>query len=222
MLINKSIIAADFEPLRTADSVETGRERMRRQGVKKLPVIDSATNKLIGEVTYNQLHETQKDVLIVDLNLGESAKVYGGQHLFEAAKLMLQYEMKALPVVDNEWTYLGIITKREVLDTLTKMLNLAEYGSVLTVELNYSDFTISEIVQIIEVEDAKILGLTVERPNEENQAFEVSIKVNLQDISRVSAALRRYGYTVLTGSESEVLDEDIETRAGELLRYLDM
>lgn len=222
MLINKSIIAEDFEPLRTADSVETGKERMRQQDVKKLSVIDSATRKLLGQVTYSQLREASNEVLIADLNLGESVKVYEGQHLFEAAKLMLQYEMKALPIVDSEWTFLGIITKREVLDALIRMLNLAEYGSVLTVELNYSDFTISEIVQIIEVEDAKILGLAVERPNEENQAFEVSIKVNLQDISRVAAALRRYGYTVLTGSEPEVLDEDIETRAGELLKYLDM
>ncbi|HEX6981140.1 MAG TPA: CBS domain-containing protein [Balneolaceae bacterium] len=222
MLINKSIIIDDFKPLVTSDSVETGKERMRQQSAKKLPVIDRTTRKLIGQITYNQLQEAQQDVLIADLSLGEAIKVYDGQHLFEAAKLMLQYELKALPVVDEEWTFLGIITKQEVLDALTRMLNLAEFGSVITIELNHSDFTISEIVQIIEVEDAKILGLTVEPPNEANQAFEVSIKLNLQDISRISAALRRYGYTVFTGLEAEVLNEDIENRAGELLRYLDM
>jgi predicted transcriptional regulator len=221
MLINKSIIADD-EPLVTSDSVETGKERMRQQGVKRLPVIDPATRKLVGQITYDKLQEAQRNDLIADLELTEAIKVYNGQHLFEAAKLMLHYELKALPIVDEQWTFLGIITKQEVLHSLTRMLNLAEFGSVITIELNHSDFTISEIVQIIEIEEAKILGLTVEPPNEENQAFEISIKLNLQDISRISAALRRYGYIVFTGSEAEVLNEDIENRAGELLRYLDM
>jgi predicted transcriptional regulator len=221
MLINKSIIADD-EPLVTSDSVETSKERMRLQDVKNLPVVDPATRKLVGQISYGKLQEAQRDNLINDLELDEAIKVYNGQHLFEAAKLMLHYELKALPIVDEQWTFLGIITKQEVLHALARMLNLAEFGSVISVELNHSDFTISEIVQIIEIEDAKILGLTVEPPNEENQAFEISIKLNLQDISRISAALRRYGYIVFTGSEAEVLNEDIENRAGELLRYLDM
>lgn len=222
MIINKSIIKTDFTPLKASDSMSHGLHRMERDNIKKLPVVDHSAKKLIGQITHSQLQKAQPETLLEESNLDEAVKVYDGQHLFEAAKLMLQYELTILPVVDEEWNFLGIINKEEVLDSLTKMLNLAEFGAVITIELGHTDFTISEVVQIIEIEDAKILGLTVESPDENNQSFKVSIKLNLQDISHVSAALRRYGYSVLTGSEAEVIDEDIESRAGELLKYIDM
>ena len=131
---------------------------------------------------------------------------------------MLQHELRLLPVVDEEWTFLGILTKEQVLESLSRMLNLAEFGSVITVEIERIDFSISEIVQIIETEGAKILGVTVET----EQKFEVSFKLNLKDVSRVVAGLRRYEYQVLAQSESTVFGEDLEHRADELLKYIDM
>ncbi|NIT55918.1 MAG: CBS domain-containing protein, partial [Aliifodinibius sp.] len=74
----------------------------------------------------------------------------------------------------------------------------------------------------IEAEGAKILGVAVESPDSNHQAFEVSVKLNLKDISRVTAALKRYGYSVVTESESTVLENDLEHRADELLKYIDM
>jgi hypothetical protein len=90
------------------------------------------------------------------------------------------------------------------------------------VRLNHQDFTLSEVVQLIEAEGGKILGITVETPNAEKKQYEVSIKLNLQDVSRVASALRRYGYTILTEAESESTNIDLETRADELLKFMDM
>lgn len=222
MLIDKSIIDIDFVPVKASDSVELGRSRMDQQNIGNLPIVNSTTHKLIGQISLEQLRKAKQDVAVSDLELDEAVKVYQGQHLFEAARLMLQYELSVLPVVDDEWTFLGVINKQKVLDALTKMLNLVEFGSVISVELSQMDFSISEVVQIIEVEEAKILGLTVEAPDEDNQAFRLSFKLNLQDISRITAALRRYGYTVFTESETEVFNEDLESRADELVKYMDM
>lgn len=222
MLVKKRLITSKFNPLKGTDTVEAVKERMDKENIRILPVVDNATHTLIGQVTYDDLDAAAPDALIADIDLDEPVKVYRGQHIFEAARLMLQYERKILPVINEAWRLLGIIKKERVLNVLPQLLNVAEPGSVLTVTLDRIDFSITEIVNIMETEDAKILGMTVEKPRRSDQTFEVSFKLDLQDVSRVAAALRRYDYIVSTNSENEIFNEDLETRADELLKFIDM
>lgn len=222
MLVNKSITQDNFEPLTANETVAEVKARMKEGKIKTLPVVDSTTQKLIGQIKYDILLIAEDNALISDLGLDEAVKIYQGQHIFEAARLMLQYEMKSLPLVDEQGTYLGVITKQEVLESLSRMLNLAQTGSVITIELDPVDFTLSEIVQLIETEGAKILGITVESPEDTPKSFEVSFKLNLEDVSHVTSALKRYDYNIVVESESTVFGKDLEHRADELIKYIDM
>ncbi len=89
MLTNKTIINADFEPLKGSDTVFGVQDRMDEQQLQVLPVVDSTTKKLIGQVSYEQMSVSDPDATIADLDLGEVVKIYQGQHIFEAARLML-------------------------------------------------------------------------------------------------------------------------------------
>lgn len=222
MLINRTILKTDFTPLSGSEEAATVKSRMEDEQVRSLPVVDETTQKLIGQLNYEQIDEVDRERLVSDLELDEVVKIYEGQHIFEAARLMLQYELRLLPVVDEEWTFIGILSKQKVLESLSRMLNLEEFGSVITVELDPIDFSISEIVQLIETEGAKILGVTVEMPDSDKKKFEVSFKLNVKDVSRVASALRRYDYSVLTQSGSTVFGDDLKDRADELLKYIDM
>ena len=222
MLANESITKSEFKPLRGTDTVAAVRERMKEEQVTALPVVDPTTQKLIGQIKLDQLSKVEDNKQVSDLQMDKVVQIFEGQHIFEGVRLMLQYELSLLPLVNDEATYLGVITKQQILEAISKMLNLEQKGSVLTIEIEPIDFSLSEIVQVIEAEGAKILGVAVESPDSNHQAFEVSVKLNLEDISRVTAALKRYGYTVLAESESTVFENDLEYRADELIKYIDM
>lgn len=102
------------------------------------------------------------------------------------------------------------------------IFNLSSYGSVITIELAQIDYTLSEIVRIIETENAKILGIAVQQPNEVLDSIRVSIKLNLEDSSVVSAALRRFDYVIVSEESSENMENNFSDRADELIRYLDI
>lgn len=222
-MLARETINTDITPLTAHDSVGSAAELLNKLEVNYLPVVDPASGKLIGQVSKDMLDERDDPSSVIGaVDLSEAVKIYEHQHIFEAARLMLLHEMRFLPVVDDDWIFKGIIRKQEVLELLTSMLNLSEYGSVLTIELSRQDFTLSEIVHLIEMEGAKILGITVETPGKHKEVYEVSIKLNLQEVSRIAAALRRYGYDLLTEQGSETLGVDIETRADALIKYLDM
>lgn len=221
-MLAKQALNTDIEPLGAQDTILEGKRLMNELEVSTLPVVDKTTKKLRGQVSLSQLDASDGDNNIADLELDEAVKIYLEQHIFEAARLMLEHEMRFIPVVDNELTFQGYLGKLKVLETLTHMLNIPEAGSVITVELKQRDFTLSEIVHLIETEGAKILGVTVEMPEIRKGIYEVSLKLNLQEISRVAATLRRHDYTVLTDSSNEVYSVDVESRADELIKYLDM
>lgn len=221
MLANQAL-NTDIEPLFAHNSISEGIEKMNQAEVEQMCVVDQTTKKLIGQIDLASLMAADSEDQISHLELEEAVKVYLGQHVFEGVRLMLQYEMRLIPVVDKEQTFKGFIGKRKVLESLSKMLNLAEFGSVITVELAQRNLSLSEMVQLIESEGAKILGVTVEMPDTRSDAFEVSIKLNLKDVTHVAATLRRHDYTVVTDSGNEVFSMDVETRADELIKYLDM
>ena len=222
MLVAEAV-NTDTRVLCTTDSVSKALEQMEELQVACLPVVDHSTNELVGLITHESLIAAEgDDILISDLELSKPIAIFNNQHLFHAVRLMLQHELGILPVVDNEWIFEGVIQKHQVLQSLGQMLNLTEYGSIITVELNQRDFTLSKIVQLIETEGGRILGITVEAPSEQRQTYEVSIKLNLQDVSRIASSLRRHGYTIVTETKSESQNIDLETRADEFLKYLDI
>lgn len=222
MLVSEALNTS-MRVLSGQDTVGEALQHMTEQEAGRLPVVNSSTGRLMGQVTKAMLENLEnKSARLVDMELEEPYKIFNKEHLFQAIRMMLQHELQILPVVNNDWEFQGIIRKQQVLESLSSMLNLTEFGSVITVELSESDFTLSEIVRLIEAEGGRILGITVETPNARNQAYEISIKLNLQDVSRVASALRRYGYSILTEAESESRNIDLATRADELLKYIDM
>lgn len=220
-MLTQEALNTEIVPVRSSDSVQAALLKMDECGVNALPVID-ADGRLVGQVSRRALKQAGEGIRVADLELDEAVKVYGTQHVFEAARLMLQYELRLLPVIDGEWGFRGVITKKKVLESLGRMLNLAKQGSVITVKLEMIDFSLSEMVHLIETEGAKILGITVETPAGDDTFFHVSFKLNIEDVSRVASALRRHDYKVATEAKNESYGVDLESRADELLRYLDM
>lgn len=223
-MLAHQLIQTDLEPLLEQDRVAAAIEQMDAMQVTCLPVIEAAGNKLIGQVRRNELRGSDdSQARVGNLTLEEPVKVFLRQHVFEAARLIYQYELQMIPVVDEETAYVGMLTKKRILEELPKMMNLDANGSILTIELDKIDFTLSEIVHLIEVEGAKILGLTVERPQQEGENFRVSVKINLKDASRITSALKRHDYHVVVDDASrDVFGFDMENRADELLKYIDM
>ena len=84
------------------------------------------------------------------------------------------------------------------------------------------DYSLAEIMPLIEAEGAKVLGIAVEQPNEDNSFYRVSIKLNQEDSSTVCSTLQRYGYVITSQINSTSMEQDFSDRANELIRYLNI
>lgn len=222
-MLAKDLIHPDITPLQPSGSIEEAIGLMSKLDTTTIPVVEPATGKVVGRVTLQDLlGAADRTKPVSSLELKSPVTLLEDQHIFEAARQMLQHEVRLLPITDRNETCLGIIEKKQVLEALSHMLNLTTSGSVVTVEIQKSDFTLSEIVYLIETEGAKVLGLTVEQTDNSDSTLHVSIKLNKTDTSAVVSSLQRHGYVTAAQSRNSVLEMDISSRADELMRYLDV
>ncbi|MBO6795061.1 MAG: CBS domain-containing protein [Balneolaceae bacterium] len=220
MLVHE-IIDKNIAPLKVNDSVALALTKLDLLYVTRFPVVDEG--QLIGMVSLDTLIGADNEELEISaLTLQDSISIPESQHLFEAARTMLVHEQFILPVVDQGQHFVGVIKKRDVLQALGDIFNLESFGSVITIEMIPYDFTLTEVIRLIETEQAKILGVAVEQPNEDNGFYRVSIKLNMEDSSNVCSTLQRYGYVVTSQVSSAVMERDLSERADELIRYLDI
>lgn len=222
-MLAKELINPDFTPLQPSGTIAEAIALMKIWDTATIPVVEPTTRKIAGQVTVRDLSgEKGHSRPVSDLELKNPVYILEDQHIFEAARQMLQHEIRLLPIVDRNETYVGVIEKKKVLEALSHMLNVTTSGSVITVEIHKADFTLSEIVYLIETEGAKILGLTVEQADNSESTLHVSIKLNQSKTSAVVSSLQRHGYVTAVQNRNDVLEMDITSRADELMRYLDV
>ena len=159
MLAGK-LVDQSFKPLRTGDHVQMAIAKMDAWQTQTLPVTDQEGRQVIGMVSFEHICDLPGEET-VDVQLSPPVVAFRHQHIFEIARMMLQHELRFLPICDEHGSYVGVIRKTDLLDAFSKMLNIESAGSVITVELPGGSSSISELVQLIEQEEAKILGLAV-------------------------------------------------------------
>lgn len=222
-MLAKNILSQSFTPLLSSDKVSSALAKMEAWQTTNIPVIEPTTKKVVGQVTLDMLMElSDESQPLSDVDLETPIYAFEYQHLFEVARQMLSKEVRFIAVVDNTETIIGIIEKKDLLEAFSKMLNISSRGSVISVEVGEADYTLTKLVNIIEAEGAKILGLTVEHSRGEESGIHVSIKLNLEDTSAVVSSLKRHGYISTTENRDDLLQVDMSSRADELLRYLEL
>ena len=95
-------------------------------------------------------------------------------------------------------------------------------GGIIELELGVNDYTLTEISQIVESNDAKILSMYVSSP-EDSMQMTGSLKVNTPDITSIIQTFNRYNYSVNASyMESDDLEDLLHNRYEAFMKYLNI
>lgn len=218
-LINK-----DLKPLGRDESAGRAVSVMIDQSVSYYPVIDESTGQLLGEASLEELQDRAIDRSqgLIDTSMPPGLFLREFDHILDASRTMLIHNRTFLPVVDRTGNFMGTVSKAILMDSVIRLLNLRDSGTVIMVEMEPRDYMLSDVIRIIEAEGARILSITIQAPDAILERFRVSVKLNLDDLARVGSALRRYGYLITAESYSEESDHELSQKAEEFFRYLDI
>ena len=222
-MLVREIISKQIKPLRASDTAADALSEILGSNQKTLPVVDHTTNRFIGMVTRESAEKHCGTVdSVMKIRDDKAITASPGQNVFDTARMMDKHDVSVIPVLDDDRNYLGVVERHILFDRIIRMMNFTEYGSLITIHFKERDFTLSQLVRIIEAEGGLILGMSVESPKSNHPFYVVSIKLNLPDPGRIVAALRRHEFIVDTHSLEDQEEQRYEERADELLRYLNI
>jgi hypothetical protein len=93
-----------------------------------------------------------------------------------------------------------------------------EYGGVVIVEKSIIDYTMSQVVQIVESNEGRILGLYVS--NKTPDKVQVTIKIALGGMNEILQTFRRYGYYIISEYKEDAFLNNLKDRSDYLEKYL--
>lgn len=219
----KQLITDDIIPLKTSDSGAYALNWMDENKVSHLPIVnDVEFLGLISDEDIFTLNNFEEALGNHQLSLA-SPFVYEDQHLFEIIKIIAEHKLTLLPVLDKKNRYIGSITSQSLTQRLSKIMAVENPGGIIVLDVNNNDYSLSQIAQIVESNDAKILSLCI-TSEEDSTKMEVAIKVNTKEIAPILQTFNRYNYNVkafYTDNENTNV-EDLKDRFDSFMNYLNI
>jgi acetoin utilization protein AcuB len=222
----QTILSIDIEPLAPSDTTGQALYRFADLDVAHLPVVD-AEGCLTTIISADDLLEHIKpDQPIGELRGHGVISIQPDAHWYEAASLLARNHLSALPVVDRAGRYVGLIRRSDLFDRFAGTLSTGSPGAIIILEVSPREFSLSQLVHLIEQSDAKVLSVSTQGqeqgPGYGPLPIHVTVKLNTSDTTRIKHVLDHYGYRVVAAFNEEDTEDAFNHRLAEFLRYLEV
>jgi predicted transcriptional regulator len=140
--------------------------------------------------------------------------------ILELITLFADHDCNMMPALSKDRKYKGYFELSDILDVFSNSPFLHGDGVEIVVEKLQKDFAVSQVTQIVESNNGKILGLYIS--NQTSDVTQATIKVSSEDINEIIQTFRRYNYNIISQYEDDFYLQDLKDRSDYLQKYLDM
>jgi len=220
-MLTAELINNNIPRLQLQDSIGKALRLISDYRVTHLPVVSE--NNYLGMISEDDLLDADDEKSPIEI-LQENfllSSVKADVHFLNAVNFSNQFETSIVPVVNIVNELAGVITMVDLLKTLGNFSGANEIGGIIVMEMERSNFAISEISRIVESNDATILHLnTTTHPD--TGLLTVTLHINKKEISAIIAAFERYEYDIIFNFGDEKFENNIDTNYRHLMNYLDI
>jgi len=185
-----------------------------------IPIVNN--QDFLGVICESDLFDNIIDDPIGTYKLSLSnAFIRSDHHLYDAVRLICELKLSLVPVVDENNMYLGYIDRQSVVEHFGNELSINNPGSIIELEMNVHDYSLTQINEIIESSDMKVLHLGV-TTFADSTKIKITIKLNKIDISQLIQTLTRYEYIVSASYGQDEMRDYLKDRYDSLMNYLNI
>mgnify|MGYP000427469053 CR=1 FL=1 len=220
-MIAAELIVDLLPPLKPTDTCAKAIRWMNEFKLSHLPVVDG--HQLVGIISEEELYDLndeEETLRNADCNFIDVFAT-ADQHIFEVMSLMSENNLSVIPILDSDENYLGASTLPHIMALTTNTTSVKEPGGVIVLEVNQNDYSLAQIAQIVESNNARILSSFI-TSSPDSMKMEITIKVNKQDLTRILATFDRYEYVVVESYQESDGVDDIKNRYDHLMKFLDL
>lgn len=217
MTILSDYINNDFKALQIDEPIQEVQDFFEEVTFSHFPVLEN--DVYIGSVSKNDLETFDYDKNLSDYKYSFE-RFFARENfiLLEVLEVFSKNHSNLIPVLNEENKYLGYYEIEEVIKTFQETPFLSESGNIIIVRKDIVDYSMSQIAQIVESNNGKLLGLFI---SDSDLSFvEITLKINVGDINDIIQSFRRYNYEIISDHQQDDYISILKENANYLEKYL--
>jgi acetoin utilization protein AcuB len=220
-MVAKDLITEDIPTLTHTDTGEIGLRWMDEFKVSHLPVLKNGN--FVGLISESDILDRMDLDQTLDVLFDHLPRpyVFENDHIYEVLHKISEHRISVVPVLTKDEIYLGCTSVHQVVSTIATTGGIKESGAILVLEINQIDYSLAQIAQIVESNNARILSSYV-MSTPDSTKIEVTLKINKTELDPIIRTFERYDYVISASYQKSDFNDDLQLRYDSLINYLKM
>lgn len=213
-------ISKDVNALTLSNTIGDAKKLFNILTFSHLPIVENDT--LLGLVNESDVRtiENNDETLSNHRELLSNFFIGMEDNWMDILKMFSSNETNIMPVLSDKNKYIGYYELNDVLHFFNDTPLLNHEGFFLVIEKGIKDYSFSEIAQIVESNEAKLIGAFIS--GTKNDLVRITLKIASEEVNEIIQSFRRYGYNLLTKHKEDLFLEELKDRSDYLQKYLNI
>ncbi|BCY28181.1 CBS domain-containing protein [Flavobacterium okayamense] len=212
-------INKDIKPLDASETIANAQDFFLDLNYSHFPVVEKGV--FIGSLSKDDAELLDSRTLIQD-NKYELERFYVRSSMIwlDVLEVFAQNETNIVPVLSDKNSYLGYYELEDVVRFFHETPFLKEDGGILIIRKDITNYSMGQITQIVESNNARLLGLFVSKVD--GDYVEVTVKTSQSSLNDIIQTFRRYEYEIISEHQEDSYLQNLKERSDYLDKYLNI
>ncbi len=212
-------INKDFRAIDSQETILAAQDFFTDSSFSHFPVLEDGI--YIGSIVADDLETFDVDKKVGDYKYTlEPFFVRTNMIWLDVLEVFGKNHANVVPVLDENNHYVGYYELTDIMKFFHETPFIKEAGGIIIVKKASLDYSMSQITQIVESNNGKLLGLFIS--NFDNETVEITIKITLGVMNEIIQTFRRYNYEILSEHNEDNYINNLKERSDYLDKYLNI
>lgn len=212
-------ITTDFKAIDSQESISSVKDFFDDLTFSHFPVVEEGV--YIGSISSEDIETFDNDKKVIDYKYTLASFFTRTDSIWlEVLEVFAKNHTNLIPVLDEKNSYIGYYEIDDIMSFFHQTPFLKEQGRIIKVKKGVLDYSMSQITQIVESNDGKLLGLFISESDVDS--IEVTMKISLGAINEIIQSFRRYNYEIISEHQEDNYINNLKERSDYLDKYLNI
>lgn len=215
----KDYITNDYKAIDTQETIGVVQDFFDDLTFSHFPIIEEGI--FIGSIVADDVETFDSDKKVADYRYTlEHFFVRSNMIWLDVLEVFAKNHANLVPILDENNNYIGYYEIEDVIKFFHETPFLKESGALIIVSKNIIDYSMSQITQIVESNNGKLLGLFIS--NSDINTIEITLKISVGSLNEIIQTFRRYNYDIISEHNEDNYINNLKERSDYLDKYLNM
>ncbi len=212
-------ITNDYKPLDCQDTISDVKDFFSGELFTHFPVVEESI--YIGSIAMEDADTFDDEKTLSHYRYAmEGFFARTSMIWLDVLEVFARNHTNVIPVLNDENKYVGYYEITDIIKLFNETPFLKEHGGILVIEKGINDYSVGQIVQIVESNNGKVLGLFISDTTVDK--VQITIKLALGSMNEIIQTFRRYNYEIISEHQEDNYLNNLRDRSDYLDKYLNI